>query len=299
MDPILKWAGGKRRLIPEILALFPPDYRKRTYHEPFLGGGAVFFKIRPKLGTINDINPRLMNFYKVVRDNPEELIEMASQYPYDEETYYKLRDRFNHPGLSNIEKASLLLYLNKTAYNGLYRVNSKGEFNVPFGRYRNPTIVPKQRIRTASKILKNVKILCADFSYIKNYANKGELCYLDPPYQPVSSTANFTSYSLDGFDFSDQIRLRDACVELHDKKVYFVLSNGYAKKIIDIYKEINPFRMEIVKARRAISSKASTRGPVNEILVTNIPKVLSMGKRKVKRQFFRSYPLIYYRRPRD
>ena len=295
MNPILKWAGGKRRLIPEIIALFPSDYRKRTYHEPFLGGGAVFFKIKPKSGTINDINQRLMRFYEVVRDTPEELIEMASQYPYDEETFYKLRDRFNQPGLSKIEEASLLLYLNKTAYNGLYRVNSKGEFNVPFGKYRNPTIVPKRRILTASKNLKNVNILCTDFSYITKYANRGELCYLDPPYQPISSTANFTSYSSDGFDFSDQMRLRDACVELHDKGVYFVLSNGYAKEIINLYEEINPFLIETVKAKRSISSKASTRGPVNEILVTNIPKELSKGKRR----FVRRYPLIYYRRPRD
>jgi len=299
MEPILKWAGGKRKLIPEILALFPPDYRKRAYHEPFLGGGAVFFKIKPKSGTINDINPHLMNFYEIVRDCPEDLIEVTSQYSFDEETYYKLRDRFNQTGLSKKERASILLYLNKTAYNGLYRVNSKGEFNVPFGSYRNPTIVPKQSIRAASKKLKNVKILCTDFSYITKYANTGDLCYLDPPYQPVSSTSNFTSYFSDGFDFSDQIRLRDTCVELHYKGVYFVLSNGYAKKIIEIYKEKNPFRTEIVKARRSISSKASTRGPVNEILVTNIPKELSMGKKKVERQFVYAYPLIYYRNPRD
>lgn len=295
MRPILKWAGGKRSLIPEIIALFPSDYRRRRYHEPFFGGGAVFFKIRPKSGTINDINAHLMNFYEIVRDKSKELIEMASQYKHDKGTYYKLRRRFNQPGLSKLECASLLLYLNKTAFNGLYRVNSKGEFNVPFGSYENPTIVPKNRIRSASKILKNVDILCSDFSYITKNANKGELCYLDPPYQPISSTANFTSYSSDGFDFSDQIRLRDACVELHDKGVYFVLSNGYAKEIIDIYEEIKSFRIEIVKARRSISSKASTRGPIKEILVTNIPKELSQGKR----QFVRTYPLIYYRRPRD
>lgn len=295
MEPILKWAGGKRKLIPDIFALFPSNYRNCRYHEPFFGGGAMFFKIKPKSGTINDINARLMSFYEVVRDNPEELIEISEQYPYNEETFYNLRDRFNQQDLSKIEEASLLLYLNKTAYNGLYRVNSKGEFNVPFGRYHNPTIVPKDRIRDASKILKNVSIFRKDFSYITKYANKGDLCYLDPPYHPISSTSNFTSYSSDGFNFRDQTRLRNTCLELHDKGVYFVLSNGYARRIIDLYQEKNPFRIEIIKARRAISSKASTRGPINEILVTNIPKKISRGKKR----FIHKHPLIYYRPPRN
>jgi len=290
MNPILKWAGGKRRLLQDIIALLPSDYKKRSYHEPFLGGGAVFYKIRPKSGTINDINPRLMNFYEVVRDNPVELIEMTSQYQYNEETYYKLRDRFNQPGLSKIEEASLLLYLNKTAYNGLYRVNSKGEFNVPYGRYYNPTIVPKRIILSASKIFKNVIIYCTDFTYIEKCANEGDICYLDPPYQPKSLTANFTSYSSDGFDYNDQVRLRNSCINLHEKGVSFVLSNAYVREILDLYNDINPFRIEIVKARRAISSKASTRGPVKEVLVTNIPKNISQGKK--------SYPheriLFYY-----
>lgn len=277
VNPILKWAGGKRSLIPAIISLFPKDYRKCTYHEPFFGGGAVFFKIRPMSGSINDINHRLINFYKVVRDKPEELIALAKHYKHNKENYYKLRNRFNQPDLSDVEDASLLLYLNKTAFNGLYRVNSKGEFNVPFGRYKNPKIVPERRIRAASRVLKNVEIFCTDFTHIIEYSNERDIVYFDPPYQPVSQTANFTSYSSKGFGFDDQIRLRDTCVKLDEKGVLFVLSNSYIEEILDLYKEIEKFRIEIVQAKRAISSKASTRGPINEILVSNVSKNVSRG----------------------
>jgi len=274
VDPILKWAGGKRSLIPDILDLFPVDYENRSYHEPFVGGGAVLFKIKPRSGSINDVNSRLINFYRVVRDEPEELIHRARQYGYDEDAYYELRDRFNQPDLSDVEEAALLLYLNKTAFNGLYRVNSRGEFNVPFGRYTNPTIVPEGRIRAASKILKKVEIFNEDFSYILDHANKGDLCYFDPPYQPISETANFTSYSEGGFDLRDQQRLRDVCIDLDEKGVLFVLSNSHVDPIREMYEEVDGFRAFIVQARRAISSKASTRGPINEILVSNIPEEL-------------------------
>lgn len=287
VDPILKWAGGKRSLIPDVLSLFPADYKKCTYHEPFIGGGAVFFKIRPNSGSINDINSRLMNFYRVVRDKPEKLIAQARQYSHDEEAYYKLRDRFNQPGLSGVEEAALLLYLNKTAFNGLYRVNSKGEFNVPFGRYKNPTIVPERRILSANKILKNVEIFNKDFSYVLDHTAEGDLCYFDPPYQPISSTANFTSYSAEGFDFSEQRRLRDLCVNLNERAVFFVLSNSYAEPVRELYREIEEFRIEIVQAKRAISSKASTRGPINEILVTNIPNEISRKKKSSLQSFFK------------
>jgi DNA adenine methylase len=288
VNPILKWAGGKRELIPKIISLFPKDYRKRTYHEPFIGGGAVFFKIRPKFGSINDINSRLMNFYCVVRDKPLELIEQASQYSYNEKSYYKLRDRFNQPNLTDIEDAALLLYLNKTAFNGLYRVNSKGEFNVPFGRYKNPTIVPKRRIKTASTLLKNIMIFNEDFSYILEQSKDGDLCYFDPPYQPVSKTANFTSYSKKGFDLTDQRRLRDCCVDLDMKNVLFVVSNSYTDSIRDLYEEETEFTTVIVQAKRVISSKASTRGPVNEILVTNIPEELSIKSTSTLQSFIKN-----------
>jgi DNA adenine methylase len=280
-EPILKWAGGKRGLISNILSLFPRDYKSRTYHEPFFGGGALFFTIAPKRGSINDINPRLINFYKVVRDHPEELIKQASQYPYEKEAFYQIREHYNKANLNNIEDGAITLYLNKTAFNGLYRVNSKGEFNVPFGRYNNPTIVDKERIRTASKLLKHIEILQTDFSYLVEKAEKEDLVYFDPPYLPVSDTANFTSYSSDGFSWDDQIRLRDICIKLHEKGVLFVLSNSYIQKLIDYYKDTEDFRILTVKANRAINSKGAKRGPVSEALITNIPESFSVTSKKL------------------
>lgn len=270
VHPVLKWAGGKRSLITKILKLFPANYKERTYHEPFIGGGAIFFNIKPKSGSINDIAPHLMNFYKIVRDKPNELITEACQYKRDKETYYKLLKVFNQSSISDVKRAALLLYLNKTAFNGLYRVNSKGEFNVPFGSYKNPTVVPKSRILSASKILKNIEIYNEDFSYIKDIVNEGDLCYLDPPYQPISNTANFTSYSKEGFDLDEQKRLRDLCVTLDEKGVLFVLSNSHAQSVRELYNKNERFRIKNVQAKRVISSKASTRGSINEILVTNI-----------------------------
>lgn len=271
-EPILKWAGGKRSLIPNILELLPIDYGARTFHEPFFGGGALFFTIKPKKGSINDINHRLVNFYKVVRDNPEELINETLRYRYEKDEFYRIREQYNKTKLTNIEDAAITLYLNKTAFNGLYRVNSKGEFNVPIGRYSNPTIVDKERIRVASKCLKNIEIFQNDFSYIANYAGKGDIVYFDPPYLPISNTANFTSYSSDGFSWEDQLRLRDICVKLDEKETFFVLSNSYVEKLIDYYRDFSSFRINIVKANRAINSKGSKRGPVSEVLITNIPE---------------------------
>jgi DNA adenine methylase len=279
--PILKWAGGKRSLIPNILALLPNDYKSRPYHEPFFGGGALFFTIKPRRGSINDINQRLVNFYKVVRDKPEEMIMEALQYKYEKETYYRLRERYNQPQLLDVEEAALTLYLNKTAFNGLYRVNSQGKFNVPFGRYSNPTIVDKERIMTASKLLKNIEILQTDFRYVVDKAQTGDLVYFDPPYLPISETANFTSYSSDGFNWNDQIRLRDVCIKLHQNNVFFVLSNSYVEKLVENYRGVDEFRVLTVKAKRAINSKASARGPINEVLVTNIPENLSIGESKL------------------
>ncbi|MFW6109444.1 MAG: DNA adenine methylase [archaeon] len=274
-DPILKWAGGKRKLSDEIIALMPKDYRNRTYHEPFFGGGAIFFQIKPKKGSINDVNKHLINFYRIVRDKPDELVETARQYPYDKKVYYELRDRFNHEEITDVEQAALLLYFNKTGFNGLYRVNSKNEFNVPFGRYKNPTIVPENRIYEASELLEDVEIFNKDFTYIIDYSNPGDLVYFDPPYLPVSDTADFTSYSSDGFSYDDQLMLVDTCKKLDEKDAYFVLSNSSVKLLVDKYEEY--FTVHTVQAARSINSKASKRGAVNEILVSNIPEDLSQS----------------------
>ncbi len=267
MTAILKWAGGKRSLIQAILATFPPDYEERAYHEPFLGGGALFFTVKPRRGTVNDVNPRLINFYRVVRDEPDQLIEEALKYPYDRDTYYQLRDRFNEGGLQPVEDAALLLYLNKTGYNGLYRVNSRGVFNVPFGTYKNPTIVPEEDILSASEALSCVEIRNEDFSYLLDAAHEGDIIYLDPPYEPLSRTSNFNTYSPDGFPWTEQVRLSETIRKLDARGVLFVLSNSEPVK-----KLYRGFKTATVHANRSINTKTTGRGPIKEIIVTNIGK---------------------------
>ena len=268
MRPLLKWAGGKRSQVERIVGLFPGDIGERGYHEPFIGGGAVFFHVEPGSGSINDINPKLMNFYRVVRDDPEALIEEASKYRYEEGEYYELRARYNSPGLSDVEYAAILLYLNKTAYNGLYRVNSKGGFNVPFGRHVDPTIVKPRSIRRASRLLGEVEIRCGGYDYVLDVAEEGSLCYMDPPYHPASVTANFTDYSVKGFNVGDQERLRDLCLELDRRGVIFVLSNSHTEKVVELYGGLG-FRIESLRTRRSISSKVSSRDSGFDLLITN------------------------------
>lgn len=285
VEPILKWAGGKRQLIEEILSLSPRDHSDRSFHEPMFGGGAVTFKLEPSSGTINDVNSRLVNFYRVVRDRPEELIRENRRHPHEEEYYYEARDRFNKrprgEGFEGVEEASLLLYLNRTGFNGLYRENSKGEFNVPFGRYANPDYVCEKRIRRASKVLDHIEIYNRDFSYIAKEAQKGDLVYFDPPYQPVSDTANFTQYSMDDFDLEDQARLAEVCKELDEREVLFVLSNSNAPDVRGLYEE--DFVVETVGAKRSINSDGANRGEVKEILVTNVPEERRVGMRRQTR----------------
>lgn len=267
MLPLLKWAGGKRSLVPRIKAFIPCDAVGKGYHEPFVGGGALFFDLEPSKGTINDLNPRLVNFYNVVRDQPEELINHASEYRYEAEEYYARRDMYNSRPSDPVEDAALLLYLNKTCYNGLYRVNSRGMFNVPFGRYSNPVIVKPERVRAASDVLKGIEIFCKDFEYILDASSRGEVVYLDPPYHPVSATANFTDYSRDGFTESDQRRLAEVCVELDENGVWFIQSNSDTEFIQSLY---TGFHKIPVKTRRMISSKVDSRNKGLEVLITNI-----------------------------
>jgi DNA adenine methylase len=268
MRPLLKWAGGKRSLINQIINFFPKDLNSRAYHELFFGGGAVFFNLNPNKGTINDINSRLINFYKVVRDHPSEIIKFASQYKYEKTEYYRKRSRFNEYPDNEIEDAALFLYLNKTGYNGLYRVNSKGKFNVPFGRYTNPTIVDPNTIYEASKILQNVKIFNEDFSYILDFIKKGDICYLDPPYYPTSITSDFTNYHKDGFNLKDQIRLRNLCLDLDTNNVVFVQSNSDTQVIRNLYKSTE-FQLIPLKTNRMISSKVTGRKSGYDLLITN------------------------------
>ncbi|WP_088863360.1 DNA adenine methylase [Thermococcus celer] len=286
-EPILKWAGGKRQILHEIVALMPKDFKSRTFHEPFFGGGAVTFWMEPDKGTINDINPKLVNFYVVVRDHVDELIEDAEEHKNEKEYFYKARAEFNEIvrtgfKIPNIRLASLLLYLNKTAFNGLYRENRNGEFNVPFGKYKNPRIVDEERLRKASGVLKKLDIYNEDFTYILRAAGPGDLVYFDPPYHPVSETASFTSYSKEDFSKEDQKRLRDVCLELHERGVYFILSNSYVKPVRELYEGIDGLEILKIYAKRPINSKADRRGEVPEMLVTNVPQELRVGRERAK-----------------
>jgi DNA adenine methylase len=270
--PVLKWAGGKRRLRFEIDKLLPPDYAGRNYHEPFFGGGALFFHLEPMGGSINDVNERLIRFYKVVRERPEELIEEVNRYEYGKERYYELRTRFNEGKLEPVEEAAIFLYLNKTGYNGLYRVNSKNKFNVPFGRYKKPAIVHPDRIMRASELFSRFEIYCERFTYVKEVAKEGDLVYLDPPYLPKSDTADFTAYSKLGFGLDDHVMLRDLCLELDEDGVYFIQSNSFVEPIMDAYRGTE-FKIHTVEASRAINRVITNRGRIPEVLITNIPNV--------------------------
>jgi DNA adenine methylase len=284
-EPILKWAGGKRELLPEIISLMPKDFKKRRFHEPFFGGGAVTFWMEPSSGSMNDINPRLMSFYGVVRDHVDELIEDAKHHISERDYYQAARREFNSPILEGqeldpVREASLLLFLNRTAFNGLYRVNKKGAFNVPFGRYDNPTIVFEKRLRRAGEVLGRMKIKIGDFAYIRREAKSGDLVYFDPPYQPLSETADFTSYSSEGFEFEEQVRLSELCIELHKAGVLFILSNSWAQPVRQLYEDVPGFDVGRVEAHRYISSDVTTRGKTAEIIVTNIPTDNRHGRDK-------------------
>ena len=266
--PIIKWVGGKRQLITELKSLLPKNYNK--YIEPFFGGGALFFELKPRNAIINDYNKELINFYKVVRDNPEELINDVCKHKNEPDYYYKIRalDRdkkvFNE--LTSIEKASRFIYLNKTGFNGLYRVNSKGQYNVPFGKYKNPSYYDFDNISACSELLKNVRITKGDFENIKEKINKGDLVYFDPPYVPLNKTSNFTGYTNKGFDESMQIRLKKLCDYTTEVGAYFMLSNSYTDFILNLYQRYN---IHIVEAKRSINSKGTGRGKINEVIITN------------------------------
>lgn len=269
VQPFLKWAGGKRQLLRDINKYIPQKIT--TYYEPFLGGGAVLFHLQPKKAVVNDFNKELINVYIVIRDNVEELIEDLKKHKNKPEYFYAIRQLDRSPGydeISNTERASRIIYLNKTCYNGLFRVNKNGEFNAPFGRYKNPNIVNDIVLRAVSKYLNtnNIRILNTDFQEALKGARKGAFVYFDPPYYPISDSSNFTGYTLDGFDKKDHIRLRNLCDNLNEREIKFLLSNSSSPFILDLYKH---YKIEFVKANRNINSNAAKRGEINEILVRN------------------------------
>lgn len=268
--PVLKWVGGKRQLMSEIEKVLPKTYT--TYYEPFIGGGAVLFELQPKKAVINDVNGELINLYNVIKDDVELLIEDLKKHENTPEYFYSIREldrkRDKYENLSNVEKASRIVYLNKTCFNGLFRVNKAGEFNSPFGKYKNPNIVDEVTLRAVSKYFNkaDIKILNGDFEASLKGIRKGAFVYLDPPYDPVSNSANFTGYDKGGFNRDEQIRLKKLCDKLYKKGVKFLLSNSATDFIKDLYKDYN---IKIVKAKRAINSNGNARGEVDEVLVRN------------------------------
>ncbi len=265
--PFLKWVGGKGQLLPELISRMPKKIDR--YFEPFVGGGALFFNLQPTKAILSDANPELINLYEVVRDNVEALIKDLKKHKYAEKYFYKIRsaDRTAaYKKWSPLKRASRLIYLNKTCFNGLYRVNSSGFFNTPFGRYTNPTIVDEKNLRACSVALQKVKIQVGGFESIERLVKKNDFVYFDPPYVPLSNTSAFTSYGKHGFDLRMQRSLFDLCCRLDKRGIKFMLSNSSAPFIRKLYKQ---FRVELVDATRSINSKATKRGAIKEVIVTN------------------------------
>lgn len=269
--PFLKWVGGKRQLMPSIVDHLPENIKDYKYIEPFIGGGAVFFNLQPKNAVINDYNEELINVYQVIKDNLDELIIDLKKHKNEAEYFYSIRslDRNGEfKKLSAVQRASRVIFLNKTCFNGLYRVNNAGEFNSPFGRYKNPNIVNEPTLKAVNKFLNsnNIEINSGDYSEILKKTDKKCFVYLDPPYHPISESSNFTGYVQGGWNMYDQIDLKTACDELHKKGVKFLLSNSSADFIKDLYKD---YKITIVKANRAINSNGADRGEVDEVLIKN------------------------------
>jgi len=268
--PVVKWVGGKRQLLDDFAPLLPK--RVNSYCEPFLGGGAVLFKLQPNVAILNDINSDLIQMYEVIRDNVEELIAELGAHPNNEDHFYSVRDwdrnREQYAELTAVQKAARIIYLNKTCYNGLFRVNNAGEFNTPFGHYKNPNIVNAPTLRAVNTYLNQAQMIISSLDYADVLAKvtKGTFVYLDPPYDPVSDTANFTGYSRGGFDRNEQIRLRECCDELNQRGVKFMLSNSATDFIKEQYAD---YKITFVKAKRSINSNATKRGQVDEVVVRN------------------------------
>jgi DNA adenine methylase len=273
--PFVKWVGGKRQLIKQFreMGLYPPeDFHpiKNTYFEPFVGGGAVFFDLLPHKALLSDMNFELVTTYNVIKNDVEGLIKSLKKHVYSKEYFLQVRSQ-KVEDLTPLQIASRFIYLNRTCFNGMYRVNSKGEFNVPFGKYDTPLICDEINLRKVSTALKHVEIKHQDYKEVLTKAKKGDFVYFDPPYHPMSSTSSFTAYTKESFGEKEQIELRDTFLKLHKRGCYVMLSNSNADFINQIYNEIKNEGIVVhkVEAGRAINSKAGGRGKIKEILVTN------------------------------
>lgn len=278
VKPFLKWVGGKTQLLEDINRLKPKNIK--TYYEPFVGGGSVFLNLQPKKIIINDYNSELINTYNVVKNNVDELINELKVHEENnsKDYFYELRVWDRNGALkdkTDVERAGRFIYLNKTCYNGMFRVNSQGQFNVPYGRYKNPNIVNEEIIRADSTFLNkhNVVALNMDFEKAVENAEKGDFVYFDTPYTPITDDSqSFVGYTLNSFGNDEQIRLRDLFLELSNRGVNVMLSNSSTEFIHDIYSEYKDY-IHTVKAKRSINSKGDGRGKVDEVIITNYKKV--------------------------
>ncbi|MBA7505122.1 Modification methylase DpnIIA [subsurface metagenome] len=266
--PFIKWAGGKKQLLGQIDKYLPKNFNK--YLEPFVGGGALFFYLLPNKAILIDSNKGLINCYRVIQNKIGELIKSLKKHKNEKDYFYKIRSLDRIPEefkkLSSIERASRTIFLNKCCFNGLYRVNSKGEFNAPFGKYENPKFCDEENLLAVNMILKDIQIINGDFKECLELAEKDDFIYFDPPYQPISTTANFTSYTKENFNKKDQVRLFKVYEELDNRGCKVMLSNSYNEFILDLYKK---YDLKTVYAKRAINSDASGRGQIKEVLIIN------------------------------
>ncbi len=266
--PFLKWAGGKRQLLKTFHNHFPEHFGK--FIEPFVGGGAVFFYLLPDRAILLDINEELINCFNMIKNHLDELIQHLKLHKNEKEYFYMIRsldrDPEKYSQLSNIERASRTIYLNRCCFNGLYRVNSKGQFNVPFGKYKNPKFCDAENLRAVSFVLQNVKIISASFEKCVESAEPNDFIYFDPPYHPISKTSHFTSYTKDNFGIHSQEKLFRVFKALDKRGCKLMLSNSYSEFIHDLYEE---FKILPVLAKRVINSKARKRGKIKEVLILN------------------------------
>jgi DNA adenine methylase len=271
VSPFLKWVGGKRQVMPAIEQHLPKGIKSKVYIEPFIGGGAVLFHLQPEKAIVNDFNSELVNVYKVIKNDLESLILDLQKHKNESGYFYEIRsvDRSNEfKNLTDVERASRIIYLNKTCFNGLYRVNSSGEFNSPFGKYKNPNIVNEPTLRAVSHYLnsKNIQLRNVDYADVLQEADENSFVYLDPPYYPVSESSDFTGYVKGGWGIHDQIRLREACDQLTQRRIKFLQSNSSVDFIKEQYANYN---IHIIKANRAINSDGEKRGEIEEVLIKN------------------------------
>lgn len=275
MRPLLKWAGGKRNIATAIFEQFPKDWTKGNYFEPFIGGGALYFFLKPHNATISDINPRLIGFYNHLKENSEELLtgvqNLAQRFDdcpneLKKNRYYEIREEFNVTKSDSIASAINFYALNKLCFNGLYRENSNGSFNVPFGNKKKFPEIPINLFYEAAEVLSNSKIKLASFSNCLNDAKSGDFVYLDPPYIPINSTSSFAGYSAGGFPLTEQIALAELMLDMSKRGIRAICSNSDTPITREIFESL---KFKVIEAPRMVSASTSGRGKINELVIRN------------------------------